>query len=308
MTDRGFSHIPVMLGETIDGLSVKEGGVYVDGTLGGGGHAEQILKKGGVLIGIDRDEAAIAAASKRLTGNYTLVGDNYSHIKTILSNLIIEKIDGALLDLGVSSHQLDTPGRGFSYRFDAPLDMRMDKRSDLTAKAIVNTYDIAQIERILFEYGEEPFARQIARKIGEYRAQQPIETTAQLVEIIKSAMPAKVKREGKHPAKRTFQAIRIAVNDELSQLGSTVEAFCDVLKSGGRLAVITFHSLEDRIVKNTFVRLAKGCDCPKDFPVCVCGKQPLIKQVSKKPIVASEEERRNNPRSESAKLRVVEKI
>ncbi len=213
MTDSNFSHVPVMLTEVIDGLCIKPGGVYVDGTLGGGGHSKEILAKGGVLIGIDRDEAAINAASGRLNGNVTLVNDNYNNIKKILSNLIIEKIDGALLDLGVSSYQLDTPERGFSYRFDSPLDMRMDTKADINAKRIVNEYDISKIEQILFEYGEEPYSRAIARKIGAFREKKPIETTFELVEIIKSAVPPKVRRQGKHPAKRTFQAIRIAVNE-----------------------------------------------------------------------------------------------
>lgn len=303
-----FSHIPVLLNEVIEGLNIKKDGLYVDGTLGGAGHSKHIVEQGGNLIGIDRDEAAIRAASERISGNVILVNDNYNNIKAILRNLSIEKIDGALLDLGVSSYQFDTPERGFSYRFDAPLDMRMDAKSEITAKKIVNEYDISNIERILFEYGEESYARSIARKIGERREIKEIETTFELVEIIKSAMPPKVRWEGKHPAKRTFQAIRIAVNDELSQLGNTIENFCEALKSGGRLVIITFHSLEDRIVKNTFSSLANSCVCPKDFPVCACGKKPKVKIVTRKPITASDKELEINKRSASAKLRIIEKL
>ena len=250
----------------------------------------------------------IKAASEKLAGGCILVSDNYIKRKSILETLIIKKIDGALLDLGVSSYQLDTPGRGFSYRFDGPLDMRMDTKSDLTAKKIVNEYSQTEIERILFEYGEEPFSKAIAKKIVQYREEREIETTFELVEIIKSAIPPKVRWEGKHPAKRTFQAIRIAVNDELSKLATAIEDFCDVLSVGGRLAIITFHSLEDRIVKNTFTALAKGCVCPKEFPVCVCKKVPKVKIITKKPVLPAQEELSRNPRSASAKLRIAEKL
>lgn len=303
-----FSHIPVMLNEVIVGLNIKKGCIYVDGTLGGAGHSTHIVGKGGALIGIDRDEAAIKAASQRLVGDVTLVNDNFNNITAILKTLMIDKIDGALLDLGVSSYQLDTPERGFSYRFDAPLDMRMDSKSGLSAKRLINEYDVFKIERILFEYGEEPYSKSIARKIGERRAVKQIETTFELVEIIKSAMPPKVRWEGKHPAKRSFQAIRIAVNDELSQLKATIGKFCEALQVGGRFAVITFHSLEDRIVKTAFTSLANGCTCPKDFPICVCNNKPMVKLITKKPILATKEELDLNPRSASAKLRIIEKI
>lgn len=303
-----FSHVPVMPGEVTEGLNIKKGGIYVDGTLGGAGHSSLIVQKGGKVIGIDRDEAAIQAARQRLFGNVTFVNDNFNNINEILRNLLIEKIDGALLDLGVSSHQLDTPERGFSYRYDAPLDMRMDKSARISAKTIVNEYDISAIERILFEYGEEPYAKVIARKIGERRALREIETTFELVDIIKSAMPPKVRREGKHPAKRSFQAIRIAVNDELSQLSEAIKSFCNVLNPGGRFVIITFHSLEDRIVKTGFAALSSGCTCPKDFPVCVCNNKPVARLITRKPVLPSESELASNPRSASAKLRILEKI
>jgi len=311
MTDESldFSHIPVLLSECINALNIKKGGLYVDGTLGGAGHSTHIVKKGGSLIGIDRDVIAIKAAGEKLSGyDTTLVNDNYNNITNILKTLQIDGIDGALLDLGVSSYQLDTPERGFSYRFDAPLDMRMDTNSKLTAKDIINNYSQGEIERILFEYGEESYTKAIVRKIIERREIKQIETTFELVDIIKSSMPPKVRWEGKHPAKRTFQAIRIAVNDELSTLGSTMNDFCTALKSGGRLAVITFHSLEDRIVKNAFVRLANGCTCPRDFPICVCGNKPKAKILTKKPILPTQEEQKNNSRAASAKLRVLEKL
>ncbi|GHV45578.1 ribosomal RNA small subunit methyltransferase H [Clostridia bacterium] len=308
MTGGGFVHIPVMLEPTVDALNVRAGGVYADGTLGGGGHSERIAQAGGRVIGIDRDAAAIAAARERLAPyDATLINDNFFNIKEILKSLSIDTIDGAVLDLGVSSHQLDTPERGFSYRFDVPLDMRMDRRGALTASEIVNEYDTREIERILFAYGEEQYARRIAYKIGERRGAQQIKTTFELVDIIKSAIPAKALRD-KHPAKKTFQAIRIAVNGELSGLDRAVRDFCDVLKSGGRLAVITFHSLEDRIVKTAFASLVGRCDCPRDLPVCVCGKQPMVSVVTKKPATPSEDELSLNPRAASAKLRVIEKI
>jgi len=311
MTDESvdFSHIPVLLGECINALNIKNGGLYVDGTLGGAGHSTHIVKNSGRLIGIDRDTTAIKAAGEKLSGyDVTLVNDNYNNITNILKTLQIDGIDGALLDLGVSSHQLDTPERGFSYRFDAPLDMRMDTNAKLTAKDIINNYTQGEIERILFEYGEESYTKSIVRKIMERRETKTIETTFELVDIIKSAIPPKVRWEGKHPAKRTFQAIRIAVNDELSSLGNTMNDFCSALKSGGRLAVITFHSLEDRIVKNAFVRLANGCTCPKDFPICVCGNKPQAKILTRKPILPTDDEQKNNSRAASAKLRVLEKL
>lgn len=309
MTGETFSHIPVLLQECIDALNIQKDGLYVDGTLGGCGHASHIVEKGGRLVGIDRDADAIEVAKQRLSGyDVTFVHDNYCHIKQILTNLQIEKIDGALLDLGVSSYQLDTPERGFSYRYDAPLDMRMDKSAALTAKDVVNTYDQQRLEQILFQYGEEKFARAIVRRILEARQEKPIETTFELVDIIKSAMPPKVRWEGKHPAKRSFQAIRIEVNSELINLEKTVLDFCDCLKSGGRLTIITFHSLEDRIIKNAFLKAAEGCTCPKDFPVCVCGNQPKAKVLTRKPILPSEQEQSSNPRSASAKLRILEKL
>jgi len=309
MTGEGFSHIPVMLSECINGLKIKKDGLYVDGTLGGAGHSSSIVQNGGQLIGIDRDEAAIKAASERLSDfNVTLIHDNYNNILNILKELHTSCIDGALLDLGVSSYQLDTPERGFSYRFEAPLDMRMNKNDSLTAKKIINEYSQQELERILFDYGEESYAKSIVRKIIEKRSEKQIETTFELVDIIKSSMPPKVRWEGKHPAKKTFQAIRIAVNDELSGLFKTVEDFCSVLGSGGRLVIITFHSLEDRIVKNAFVKLANGCVCPKDFPICVCGNTPKAKIITKKPILASEDELKINPRSSSAKVRILEKL
>lgn len=309
MMGKEFSHIPVMLDECIEGLDIKQGGTYVDGTLGGCGHSRHIVSKGVKLIGIDRDITAINVAKERLKDfDVTLVNDNYDNISQILSNLGVEHIDGALLDLGVSSYQLDTPERGFSYRFDAPLDMRMDTAMPLTAEKVVNTYEARALEKVLFEYGEERYSRAIVRKIIEARETKPIKTTFELVDIIKSAMPPKALREGKHPAKRTFQALRIEVNEELIHLGKTVEDFCEALNPGGRLAIITFHSLEDRIVKTAFNRLATGCTCPKDFPVCVCGNKPKAKVITKKPILPTEEELKNNPRSASAKLRILEKL
>lgn len=309
MTEKEFSHIPVLLNECLDALNIKEGGLYVDGTLGGCGHSLQIAKRGGRIIGIDRDSTAIEVAKKRLLGyDVTLVNNNYDNIKEILSDLGVGKIDGAILDLGVSSYQLDTPKRGFSYRFDAPLDMRMDLNSAFSAYDVVNKYEPKNLERVLFDYGEEKYSRNIVRKIVEAREKKPIETTFELVDIIKNAMPAKSLREGKHPAKRTFQALRIEVNHELINLEKTAEDFCDALNKGGRLAVITFHSLEDRIIKTAFNKLATGCTCPKDFPVCVCGKVPKAKVLTKKPILPSNSELLQNPRSASAKLRVIEKL
>lgn len=304
-----FSHIPVMLEECIDALQIKKGGVYVDGTLGGAGHSRRIAEKGVKLIGIDRDITAINTAKERLKEfDVTYVNDNYNNIDNILQQLGVDKIDGVLLDLGVSSYQLDTPERGFSYRYDAPLDMRMNVNDDISAYDIVNKYAPAELEKILFEYGEERFSRQIVRKITEARQIKPIETTFELTELVKSSIPFKTRKDEKHPEKRVFQAIRIAVNDELSGLSETVKTFCDRLKPGGRMAIITFHSLEDRIIKTTFASLAQGCTCPKEFPICVCNNKPKAKVVTKKPILPTKEELLINSRSASAKLRVLEKL
>ncbi len=291
-------------------LKVKTDGVYADGTLGGGGHSSLIcerLSEEGRLIGIDRDEIAHRAAQKRLEKydcQKVFYHDNFFNIKEILKN---DKIDGAILDLGVSSPQLDDAERGFSYNKDARLDMRMDRTQLLDAYTVVNTYDEKRLADIIFKYGEDKLARKIASAIVKARAKKDIETTTELSEIIKSAFPASLRFADKHPAKRTFQAIRIEVNGELDGLEKAIRDFVDCLKEGGRLSVITFHSLEDRIVKNVFADLSKGCDCPKDFPVCVCGKKPLIKLITKKPIVAEKQELEDNFRAHSAKLRVIEK-
>lgn len=303
MTDLNFHHISVMLNECIEGLDIKKNGIYVDGTLGGCGHSKHIVKNGGKVIGIDRDMTAINNA-KNILPEITTVHDNYSNIKNILNNLNVESIDGALLDLGVSSYQLDTPERGFSYRYDAPLDMRMDTSKGITAYDVVNGYAKQELENIFFKYGEEQYSRAIAARIEERRKTSPIKTTLELADIIKYAMPPKARRD-KHPAKRVFQAIRIEVNGELEVLEQTVEDFCDVLKPGGRLVIITFHSLEDRAIKNTYNKLAKGCVCPPDFPVCVCGNKPKAELLSKKPILPTAQELENNPRSASAKLRIL---
>ncbi len=309
-----FSHYSVLLNESVDGLSIKPDGIYVDCTLGGGGHSEAIAKKlteGGRLVSIDQDSAAIEASKKRLSpysDRIAFVRDNFSNISAILERLGIEKIDGAVIDLGVSSYQLDTPERGFSYMHDAPLDMRMNPDASLDAYEVVNTYSEAQLKKIFFDYGEEKFSGRIAARICEMRDEKPIETTLELVDIIKASIPAKAREAGSHPAKRVFQAIRIEVNSELSIIEPTLNSLIYALAPGGRLSVITFHSLEDRIVKQTFAENAKGCTCPKDFPVCVCGKNPKIKQVTHKPILPSERELSENSRSHSAKLRVAEKI
>lgn len=309
-----FSHVPVMLNETIDNLVWKSGGIYVDGTLGAGGHSEEILKrldKSGRLIGIDRDEEAINAASLRLQDykeKLTLVHSNFSNVKNVLLQLELEKIDGMMMDLGVSSPQLDNPERGFSYMNDAPLDMRMDKDSKLTAGEIVNEYTEEELKHIILEYGEERWASRIANFIVREREKHPILTTFELVEIIKSAIPASARRVGPHPAKRTFQAIRIAVNRELDEIERVIPDIVDILNPNGRLCIITFHSLEDRIVKDEFKRLENPCTCPSDFPICVCNKKPKIKIITKKPIKPDENEIGINPRSRSAKLRVAEKL
>lgn len=308
-----FRHFSVMLRETVDSLKVVPGGIYADGTMGGGGHSYEILSKGEDvrLIGIDRDAEAIAAASKRLEGfggRFAPVNRNFSEIKYILEELGVEKLDGAVLDLGVSSYQLDNGERGFSYMQDAPLDMRMNREDPLSAYEVVNNYSQEELTRIFYEYGEENWSKRVAEFIVEKRKSSAVRTTGELVDIIKAAIPQKARAEGSHPAKRIFQAIRIEVNGELRILKDAVSDFLDVLNPGGRLAVITFHSLEDRIVKNVFAEKAKGCVCPKEFPVCVCGKKPEIRTVTRKPILPSEEELGVNSRSKSAKLRVAEKI
>ena len=309
-----FHHVPVLFHECMDGLAIKPDGIYVDGTLGGGGHSSGILSRltTGHLYGIDRDGEAIVAATKRieeagLSARFTAIRGNFHDAKALLSAQGIEKIDGALLDLGVSSHQLDEGGRGFSYQGDFPLDMRMDTSAPLTARDIVNTWSMEDIVRILRDYGEENWAVQIARVLIDRRKQYSIDTTAQLVDIIDAAIPKKVRaKDGSHPARRTFQALRIAVNDELAPLENAIRDLSSMLKPGGRICVIAFHSLEDRIVKNTFRSLASPCTCPKSFPVCVCGKKPSVKLVSGKPITAGEEELSDNPRARSATLRVAE--
>ncbi len=308
-----FSHKSVLLWECIDALNIRPNGIYLDGTLGGGGHSLEICRHltTGRLIGVDRDEAALEAARKRLSRHarkVTLVHDNFENIALILDSLNLDKIDGMLFDLGVSSPQLDDGSRGFSYMTDAPLDMRMDRGSSLTAYDIVNNYPKDELRRILYEYGEERYAPQIAAAIERVRSDRPIETTLELVDIIKSAMPERALREKQHPAKRSFQAIRIAVNDELGAVSRMMRASIDHLNPGGRLCVITFHSLEDRIVKNAMAEAAKGCTCPPSFPVCVCGRTPKVQVLTKKPIIATMEEVRENPRARSAKLRVAVKL
>ena len=308
-----FFHISVLLQECIDGLDIKPDGIYVDGTLGGAGHSSQIAARltTGRLIGIDRDPIALKAAGERLAkfgDRVTLVHSNFCNIAQVLDDLGIEAVDGILLDLGVSSPQLDDGSRGFSYMVDAPLDMRMNNGDALTAEQIVNTWSYEELRRILYDYGEERYAPQIANHICKRREVAPIKTTLELVDVIRSAMPAAALREKQHPAKRSFQAIRIAVNDELGAVRQVMDAAIPRLNPGGRLAIITFHSLEDRIVKNGMSDAAKGCTCPPNFPVCVCGKKPQVKLITRKPITASNEELEVNPRSRSAKLRVCEKL
>ena len=311
MTD--FHHVSVLLEECIQGLRIKPEGIYVDGTLGGAGHSCRIAAKltTGHLIGIDRDEAALKAAGERLApfgDRVTLVHSNFCELDAVLERLGIAGVDGILLDLGVSSPQLDDGSRGFSYMVDAPLDMRMDSSDALNAHTVVNTWPYEELKRILYEYGEERYAPQIASSICKRRESAPIETTLELVEVIRSAMPPAALREKQHPAKRSFQAIRIAVNDELNSVARVMDDAIPRLNPGGRLAVITFHSLEDRIVKNAMASAAKGCTCPPSFPVCVCGKKPRVKLITRKPIVSGEEELEHNPRARSAKLRICEKI
>ena len=309
-----FKHISVLADQCIENLNIDPSGVYVDGTLGGGGHSSLIcehLSEEGTLIGIDRDSDALEAASERLKDfkcKKIFVKSNYSDIKNVLKELDIPGIDGALLDLGVSSFQLDNEERGFSYMKDAPLDMRMNQDDLFTAKDVVNKYSERELTNVIEDYGEERWAKRIAKFIVERRREKPLETTGELVDTIKAAVPKAVRRDGPHPAKRTFQAIRIEVNDELGHLQRAVEDFCDVLNPHGRLCIISFHSLEDRIVKARFKHRIDPCTCPPEFPVCVCGKKPDIKKVTGKPILPSEEELQANPRSRSAKLRVCEKI
>ncbi len=307
-----FEHIPVMLNECIEGLNIKEGGIYVDATLGGAGHSLQIAQRigEGRLVGIDQDEEAICAAKKRLApfGDKIIYAhNNFSEIIKILDENGIEKIDGALIDLGVSSYQLDEAERGFSYIHDAPLDMRMDRRREKSAFDVVNGYSQNELADIIYKYGEERWAKRIAEFICARRSDAPIKTTAELTEVIKAAIPAAARAEGGHPSKRTFQAIRIEVNGELEIISKTICDFVLRMNKKGRLAIITFHSLEDRIVKDTFAELAKGCVCPKEFPVCVCNQTSKGKIITKKPIVASEQELLRNSRSKSAKLRIFEK-
>jgi len=310
-----FKHKSVLLEETIDNLNIKPDGIYVDGTLGGGGHAYQVasrLSEKGRLIGIDQDADAIAAAGERLKefgDKITIIRSNYANMKEELHRIGVEKVDGIVLDLGVSSFQLDTPERGFTYRDEnAPLDMRMDDRQSLTAKDIVNGYSEMDLYRIIRDYGEDKFAKNIAKHIVQERAKKPIETTGELTEIIRASIPMKVQVTGGHPAKRTFQAIRIELNKELEVLQNNLDDMIDLLNPGGRICIITFHSLEDRIVKTNFKRNENPCTCPSDFPVCVCGKKSKGKVVTRKPILPSEEELEVNSRSKSAKLRVFERV
>lgn len=308
-----FNHVSVLLNETIEGLNIKPDGIYADGTLGGAGHSYQIASKLnglGRLIGFDQDEDAIKASTERLKEfkNVTIVRSNYCNMKEELNNRGIEKVDGILLDLGVSSYQLDTVSRGFSYKEEAPLDMRMDNRNEVTARDIVNNYSQGDLFRIIRDYGEDKFAANIAKHIVMNREVKPIETTTELAEIVKAAIPMKFRKQGGHPAKQTFQAIRIELNSELSVLKESLMDMIDLLNPNGRICIITFHSLEDRIVKNIFKEAEDPCTCPKNFPTCVCGKKSKGKVITRKPILPSEEELKLNLRSKSAKLRIFEKI
>ena len=308
-----FHHVSVLLDECLEGLNIKPDGIYVDGTLGGAGHSSQIVKRltTGRLIGIDRDPVALKAAGERLApyaDRVTLVHSNFCEIRQVLADLGIDGVDGILLDLGVSSPQLDDGSRGFSYMADAPLDMRMNNEDSLSAYEVVNTWPQEELKRILYEYGEERYAPRIAEAICRRREEKAIATTLELVDVIRGAMPAAALREKQHPAKRSFQAIRIAVNDELGSVEKVMKDAIPALNSGGRLAIITFHSLEDRIVKNGMAEAARGCTCPPRLPVCVCGNKPKVKLISRKPIVSGDEELERNPRARSAKLRVCEKL
>ena len=308
-----FNHVSVLLNECIENLNIKPDGIYVDGTMGGAGHSLEIVKKlspKGTLIGIDRDEEALAVAKERLKdfSNVKYVHDNHDNIDEIIKNLNLKGVDGILLDLGVSSYQIDEKTRGFTYMNDGPLDMRMDKSQELTAEYIVNNYEEQELARIIFEYGEEKFSRKIAKNICEYRSNKKIETTSELVKIIEKSIPGKFREKNSHPAKRTFQAIRIEVNNEIEPLYNTVKNSINALNSKGRLCVITFHSLEDRMVKKAYVDAEEKCTCPKDLPYCVCGNVSLGKIINKRPILPTEKEMQENSRSRSAKLRVFEKI
>ena len=308
-----YAHKPVLLRECLEGLNIRPNGIYVDGTLGRAGHSLEIAKRltAGRLIAIDRDKAALDAAPARLRDyldRVVLVRGNFGDLKAILSDLGVDRVDGMLFDLGVSSPQLDDAGRGFSYLQDAPLDMRMDRSAALTARDVVNSWSQDELKRILWQYGEERYAGPIAAAVVRERGQAPIETTGRLADAIRAAMPAKARREKQHPAKRSFQAIRIAVNDELGEVERLLACALDLLNPGGRLAVISFHSLEDRLVKTAYAEWAKGCTCPPDFPVCVCGKTPRARLVGRRPITAAEEELAGNPRARSAKLRIAERL
>jgi 16S rRNA (cytosine1402-N4)-methyltransferase len=308
-----FKHISVLLNECLQGLDIKEDGIYVDCTLGGAGHSSHVLKrlsKDGMLIGIDQDKDALKAAKERLKEyeNVQFVHNNFYNIENILETLDIPKVDGILMDLGVSSYQLDQGERGFSYMKDAPLDMRMNRDNEFSAYEVINNYTFDDLLKIIRNYGEEKFAKRVTTFIVDRRAKKPIETTLELVDIIKAAIPAKARREGPHPAKRTFQAIRIEVNSELKILNKAIEDGVNKLNKGGRMAIITFHSLEDRIVKLKFRELADPCTCPKEFPICACGKKPLVRLIKRKAIEPTEEEVEENPRSRSAKLRVIERL
>lgn len=308
-----FKHVTVLREESIEYLDIKPDGIYVDGTLGGGGHSEMILEKleNGRLIGIDQDTDALAAAKKRLErfgDKVTFVHSNFSNVLQVLKDLGIDKIDGMIMDLGVSSYQLDEADRGFSYMQDGELDMRMDRSREFSAKDILNTYSEDELTRVISDYGEERWARRIAKFIVEYRQEKEFERTHELVEVIKKAIPSKARRDGPHPAKRTFQALRIEVNDELGIISRTINDVSTVLNKGGIISIITFHSLEDRIVKNTYRELGTGCTCPPEFPICVCNKKPIMKVVTRKPVLPGEEELEVNPRARSAKLRVARKL
>ena len=314
MTTNNFSHTSVLLFECIEALNIRDGYTYIDCTAGGGGHSLEIAKRMGKnskLICFDRDKDAIAAASKRLVDyldRVTFVNDNFSSLERVVKEFGIDNLGGVLADLGCSSYQFDTPERGFSYMHDAPLDMRMDVDAPLSAYEVVNNYSESELKKIIYDYGEERFAPRIAAAICNTRAKKPITTTHELTEIIKGSIPSAARADGPHPAKRTFQAIRIEVNGELDAIKPLIDSAAASLVSGGRLAIISFHSLEDRIVKQSYKALLGGCTCPKDFPVCICGRKPIIKEITKKPILPSDEELENNPRSRSAKLRVAEKL